>query len=536
MNPDDWHDLIQRHMAGLTSDAEATQLQEALLRDDAVARLYLRYMHLDVALEAKAASAEATRELLTAPIPVEEIRSSRRVSWRPLAAIAAAAIVLLALLLTSKPKPERGPAPVPKLPPQSVATVLFAEGCAWEPRGDLADGQRLENGPLHLKGGLAILRFDGGAEMLFTGDTLLQLESRGSVRIDHGQITLRVGPQSTGFKVRTPTGDFTDLGSEFKVKVADHGETELHVLNGAVSYAPPGAAQRDATAPRVTAGQAVRFSPGQGTAPTAIAFHARSYAELIRAAKILPREDLLQAYEPFNYPEGKLALVDAFHGHGWAGPWQIAQRVHLPAGDDGAMKIASDRIHGPWPVRGGRATMLELGTSFGSRARKLVQPVRLDRDGITYFSMMVRWEVPAAKLTSTEPPFLRVALCSTTDGTGDRVAWILPAFLKPQVQISDGITFTSPAQVRVNEAQFWCGKIVARAQGEDEISFRIYGEGETLDFAEPATWHLTTHGIHSDAVLDLLVLAAGGSGTAWIDEVRLGANWRAVVPPEAIDH
>ena len=46
----DAHDLIQRHMAGITTDAEAHELQELLKQDDDAARLYLRLMNLDVAL------------------------------------------------------------------------------------------------------------------------------------------------------------------------------------------------------------------------------------------------------------------------------------------------------------------------------------------------------------------------------------------------------------------------------------------------------------------------------------------------------
>lgn len=85
MNPN-WHDLIQRHMAGLTSEEEAVALQDLLKQDDNAARLYLRYTNLDLALESKAASAEASRELLTAPAPK---LSSRWFSWRPLSAAAA---------------------------------------------------------------------------------------------------------------------------------------------------------------------------------------------------------------------------------------------------------------------------------------------------------------------------------------------------------------------------------------------------------------------------------------------------------------
>ena len=95
MNPDS-HDLIQRHMAGLTTEDEAASLQELLKHDDNAARLYLRYTNLDLALESKASSMDATRELLTAPIMS---RSPRWTSWRPLTA--AAAGIVFGMLCTS---------------------------------------------------------------------------------------------------------------------------------------------------------------------------------------------------------------------------------------------------------------------------------------------------------------------------------------------------------------------------------------------------------------------------------------------------
>lgn len=89
MNPH-WHDLIQRHMAGLTTEEEAAELQDLLKKDDNAARLYLRYTNIVLALEAKAASSEATRELLTAPAST---RATRWLSWRPLTAAAAGLII-----------------------------------------------------------------------------------------------------------------------------------------------------------------------------------------------------------------------------------------------------------------------------------------------------------------------------------------------------------------------------------------------------------------------------------------------------------
>jgi hypothetical protein len=90
----DWDELIQKYVSGRATDGEASQLCEALKTDDALADLYLRHVGLDLALEAKAASAEATRELLfSAPI-TEQAPRFGWLSWRPLAVASAAGIIL----------------------------------------------------------------------------------------------------------------------------------------------------------------------------------------------------------------------------------------------------------------------------------------------------------------------------------------------------------------------------------------------------------------------------------------------------------
>jgi hypothetical protein len=63
MTPD-WHDLIQRHLAGACTQEECELLQTALMKEEAVARLYLQYANLEVALEAQANSTQSLREIL----------------------------------------------------------------------------------------------------------------------------------------------------------------------------------------------------------------------------------------------------------------------------------------------------------------------------------------------------------------------------------------------------------------------------------------------------------------------------------------
>lgn len=521
----DWNDLIQRYIAGLTSDEETLRLEAALKADDALADLFLRHIELNLALEVSASSAEVTRELLAAPISTSGLNWP---SWRPLTAVVSIALLGLVLwqmwLDNTRTQLRSGRA-------DTVATLLFSEDCEWLDGKSLSDGQPLVNGALNLKRGMAIVRFHGGAEMVLSDETSVVLDSRASVRVNRGRITVRVNEESVGFKVHTPSSELTDLGTEFVLKVSDDGETELHVLDGAVRYTEPGKSMPN-DGLQVTTGRAVRFTALGELPPQDIAFDARSFDDILRGATVAPRENKLLVYEPFDYPEAQVPLMRAGRGHGWNGNWQIGPLAKLPVDDPGDMRIAYNRLQGPWRVAGGHRGMLELDGQFGSRMRVLANPVRLDRDGIYYISMMVRWEIPVDSERSSESRFLRLALRSSTHYGGDRVSLTLPGFLRPQVQTMDGFKFTSPAKVRDDEAQLWCAKIIAREYGEDEVSFRIYGEQDSLDFAEPAFWHITSRSTESDAVLDQLVVAAGGVGTAWFDEIRIATSWREVMPPK----
>ncbi len=78
----DRHELIQRHLAGLTTAEETDTLQAALKSDPKLRALYLDYMNLDVALGALAGAAD-------------RVKAHRWTTWRPLVAAAACAVLLL---------------------------------------------------------------------------------------------------------------------------------------------------------------------------------------------------------------------------------------------------------------------------------------------------------------------------------------------------------------------------------------------------------------------------------------------------------
>lgn len=530
-------DLLRRLSDGVLSGEESERLNKLLHGDPEACEYYLKHFTLEAQLRHELGGQPLLRDALPTFARTEDAATaSPATGSRSGSVIRFAAAVLLGVglsLLASSVWPrsrneapsrhddERGSA-------DCVATLLFADNCQWHVKERLVEGQRLSAGRLLLEQGLAILRFDGGAAVVLEGPADLEVESRGCARLAAGRLTVRAPKDAAGFTVRSPASDVVDLGTEFAMVVERGGATEVHVLEGEVSYSKPGAPME--AAELLGAGNAVRYDAAKESAPRAVPLNSPRFAELLSQAKIGPREDLLLAHEGFDYPVGNLPLAEAIGGTGWAGPWTVSPGAKLPPGDSGDLTIASGKLHVAWPVAGGRGPMLEAPANYQSRRRQLAQPVRLDEDGVYYLSVLVRWEPPAPTLTGQPLPSVRLVLRSSTNFNGDHVMFNLPIFQQPQLDIRTGAIFTSSQTVNPSETQFWVGKIVARRQGEDEIFFRVYGEGESLDTMEPATWSVKSRGVHSDARLDLVLLTKMDGGTCWWDEVRIGKSWRAVVP------
>jgi hypothetical protein len=101
---------------------------------------------------------------------------------------------------------------------------------------------------------------------------------------------------------------------------------------------------------------------------------------------------------------------------------------------------------------------------------------------------------------------------------------------QPRVRTSDDLLFSSPMVLPPEQTTLWIGKVVARANGDDEIYFRVYGEADALGYAEPATWHVASRGVRLDSHFDCVLLSSEGMAERLVDELRIGPTWRSVAP------
>lgn len=411
-----------------------------------------------------------------------------------------------------------------------VATVLLEDDCVWPNGNRIAEGERLEPGIVELELGTLALRFDGGAELILVGPAKIDLQSAGSVAVGFGDVVVHAADGAEGFIVTTPTSEVVDLGTEFAVSVDPSGATEVHVLDGEVSY-------RGLDSPADHPGVA---RAGQGIAidkrgpPRAVPMKSPRFHDLIRRAAPQPRTDLLHAYDGFNYSPGILPLNESTVGQGWSGPWRIRteleRRSPTLGQEDEILEIVHGEMKVQWPIPGGRLGALKLPAGGAYFVRPMKKGIDLGRSSVTFFSLMVRETKRPGQLSGGPKERLRLTFRSTDDYFGQAVSFGHSSGYRPTVRTGNGIMHRSPHVLPPEQTTLWIGKVVSRERGEDEIYFRVYGEDDVLDYAEPATWHVVTRGLQLDAHLDLVLLSSEGITTRLLDELRIGPTWRSVAP------
>jgi hypothetical protein len=523
--------LIAAACDNRATDEELTRLGVVLRGNPEAQADYLRYVDLHAALSDEALpsfesdlvdySVGKPKQTLS---PVEP-SAAFRWTWLVVAASMLVAVGSAIWFTRSTSSNETALTAVP------VATMLLTNDCRWHGNERL-EGERLEAGVATLQAGTAVMRFDGGAELVMAGPSSIDLLTSGKVKVHFGDVVVRANDGAEGFVVTTPTSEVVDLGTEFAVKVDRGGDTEVHVMEGEVSYRAITAT--DEAAMVLVEGEGV--SIGTKNRPRAVPMRSPRFAELVRRINPQPRDDLLQVYEGFHYSPGVLTLSESTSGIGWSGPWRKRtsdENLHSkPDPSPNELEIRHGEMNVSWPISGGRLGALRMPSAESGGTicylRPLQSPLRLDRNGVTFVSLMIR----ETQRPKRERPLERMRLTfrSSEDYSGRAISFGHRPGFQPVIQTGDGVSAVSPLILPPEETTLWIGKIVSREQGEDEVYFRIYGENDQLDYAEPATWHVVTRDLELDAKLDLVLLSSSGRTVRYIDELRIGPTWRSVAP------
>jgi len=502
--------------------AEETVRLEALLRDDPEARShYLRFLQLDALLERFAPTEE----------PLGAVESVGFSLWRNRVAIgwlaAAASVILLAAGWFVYSLTRSGVAD----DLEWVATLVLTEDCQWNGNRP-SEGQRIDTGPLELVSGTAVLRFDGGAEVVLAGPVGLTVMGPAVASLAYGSVVVRAEDGAEGFRLSTPRGELIDLGTEFAVRVEGNGDTELHVHEGEVAVGGGVEFQPENV---IKEGHAVKIRPGSGGFDR-VALGAPRFRELLARAGPKEQRDLMTAYEGFHTDPGVYTPGDLDLGKGWAGPWRQRRpgemRGHLKMAA-GMMTIAHSRMDVTWPIKGGKAGMLEMPPGASVWLRRMNEPIRTKSGEIRYFSFLVtepKLEVGRKRDGKLERNDLRFTFRSSAEYFGESLSIGWGEGQQPRVSIDHGVAAKSVRRIPEDSTVFCVAKIMTRQTGGDRVHFRFYTDGEELDLIEPAEWDITLSGLDLSCNLDLIVLTSNSAETRYVDEIRLGPSWRSVTP------
>jgi len=286
--------LVEKSCNGTLSDPECDRLN-SLLRDEPETRaFYLAYLAVHARLSweyGPRLPAEQVGELTSADIALAREACDVRPAPKPRGrqpsfrrwvlggsaiAVAVAAVAVAVSWMNRPPDVAEAPRPsssadVPSLP-QPVATLSGSRKARWsDPAGERKPGQPLSPGRVDLAAGMVEITFRDGVVVLLEGPAKLDIAAQSSGFLHLGQAVVRLGG-SSGFVLETESVQVKDLGTEFGVKVAASGETELQVFDGEVVAQLKHPAEGALAKRQVSAGQAVAVDAGRRVALREVAF------------------------------------------------------------------------------------------------------------------------------------------------------------------------------------------------------------------------------------------------------------------------
>jgi ferric-dicitrate binding protein FerR (iron transport regulator) len=117
----------------------------------------------------------------------------------------------------------------------TVATLIRAQQCQWAGSSlPTVEGARLKPGVLDLIEGLAVLRFDSGAELVLEAPATVEVLDGMNCKLRRGTLVAEVPPQAKGFSIDTQDAKVIDWGTKFGLSAGEDGKYMVQVLEGLV--------------------------------------------------------------------------------------------------------------------------------------------------------------------------------------------------------------------------------------------------------------------------------------------------------------
>ncbi len=163
-----------------------------------------------------------------------EDRQRYHADWWKAAAVAALFIGLAVLVMQRVSVPRDSVAP--GLSDALLARVTADKDAVWaaETHGRIRSDGWVRAGQLDLRSGNAEVAFNNGAKVLLQGPVRFRVETDARGYLEVGRIAAEASGKAAGFVVNTPRLTAVDVGTRFGITVGASGESEVHVLQGAV--------------------------------------------------------------------------------------------------------------------------------------------------------------------------------------------------------------------------------------------------------------------------------------------------------------
>jgi hypothetical protein len=117
----------------------------------------------------------------------------------------------------------------------TVATLIRSQQCQWAGSSlPTVEGARLQPGVLDLIEGLAVLRFDSGAELVLEAPATVEVLDAMNCKLRRGTLVAEVPPQAKGFSIDTKDAKVIDWGTKFGLSADEDGKYMVRVLEGLV--------------------------------------------------------------------------------------------------------------------------------------------------------------------------------------------------------------------------------------------------------------------------------------------------------------
>jgi hypothetical protein len=538
-----------------TDDAERL---EALLKDEDARRVYLEYMDMQARLvglgdeavmedgifgQARGGAVKVgvdSRSWWAQPT----LRQMRRVgSYVAVVAASIAATVMVQWMAPGAGK-THGPdaveevaslSPKAAADPKYVATLTQVSDAQWG-RGTpvYRAGSRVLGGDFELLQGVARLAYDGGIELIVEAPARLRLESESVASLVAGKIVFRADDASAPFTLNTPSSVLVDLGTEYAVEVGMERE-EVHVFSGEVQRVAKESGQE--TQPLLLmAGEARSFGSEADLKGEAESLAPEKFVRELPAVSIVDGDIAkeLLARESFDYSNGNaLREETAGGGEGFLGAWGggLARAPNERLDDQIALNTSTGLKREATPEASLGGSFEHIG--FAKYFRRLATPVRLDADGVYYFSYLFRREGPPLDPLAD----VSIQLRQTEELQNDQ----RDATIDLRKRLNFGVDRTNelnthlervgrrmPLPLSYGETYLLVAKVAASGAYPDQVFLRIYGPQEPVDRLETTTWSAVGAPVQSDLVFDWLEVHINSHTRQAIDEIRIGTSWGAV--------